>query len=107
MLLFRIGGCAGHPNPDAPQRTGKTSFKSSIDVSYYWGPARATDAQSKWLDLAIHHKVTLADILQMYGIRLNEQPWPVGSAELPTLIPLRSTPHDARAAQGSLLEEEV
>ena len=87
-----------HPNPDAPQRTGKTSFKSSMDVSYHWWPAHATDAQSKWLDLAIHHKVTLADILQMYGINLNEQPWPVGSAlaELPTFIPSRSTPHDAR-----------
>ena len=87
-----------HPNKMEPQKTGKTAFKSSMEVSYHWWQAHASVDQWNWYAMAIHHEVTLEDILKLYGINVEEQPWPVGTAlqELPIFIPSRSTPHDRR-----------
>ena len=86
------------PNKMEPHKTGKTSFKTSTEVSYHWWNNHSTAAHWDFIHKAEALKVTRADILFAYGISLNDQPWPVGTAldELPVFIPSRSWPHDER-----------
>ena len=93
--------CCQIPNDKTtnyPPLTSQYAFKTEGEVSFRWRIDHASELNWDWCFLGLKLGVLHDDIMKVYGIDLEDSPWPIGTAleHLSIFLPSRGIPHSEK-----------